>query len=176
MIAENLSEHTPVFKEAYAKYYPMVERFVLKNNGTSADAQDLFQDTMLVVLEKLRQDNFVLTATLKTYTMAIAKNLWLKKLNTPKWQFSLSELAEESDFFAQIDTAIEQEQSYWDKLQFYLQKITEHCQALIHDWFFGGLSVEDIQQKYGYTTKHNAQNQKYKCLNQIKKEQEKARE
>lgn len=171
--SEKKIKETFVFNETYSQYFPMVKRFVLKNNGTITDAEDIFQETMIVLLEKLRQDNFVLTATLKTYVMAIAKNLWLKKLNAPKQAFSLSDISDESAFFAQMDIAIEQEQTYWDKFQMVFQKITQHCQNLIQDWFFTKLSTEDIQQKYGYTTKHNAQNQKYKCLNQIKKEHRK---
>jgi DNA-directed RNA polymerase specialized sigma24 family protein len=53
----------------------MVEYFILNNNGRTDDAEDIFQDTMIVLLEKLRQDDFMLTASIKTYIMAIAKNL-----------------------------------------------------------------------------------------------------
>lgn len=38
-------------------------------------------------------------------------------------------------------------------------RVTEHCQGLIHDMFFKEKSIEQIQKEYGYSTKHNAQNQ-----------------
>ena len=56
-----------------------------------------------------------------------------------------------------------------DKLQNLLHKITKHCQGLIHDMFFKEKTVEEIQKNYGYTNKHTLQNQKYKCVEQIKK-------
>jgi hypothetical protein len=40
---------------------------------------------------------------------------------------------------------------------------------MIDDIFFKDKSIEEVQQKYGYTTRHNAQNQKHKCVEQIRK-------
>jgi hypothetical protein len=34
---------------------------------------------------------------------------------------------------------------------------------------FKNKPIEQIQKDYGYSTKHNAQNQKHKCVQQIKK-------
>ena len=40
--------------------------------------------------------------------------------------------------------------------------------------FFKEKAVEEIQKEYGYASKHNLQNQKYKCVQQIKKMKEAA--
>lgn len=44
--------------------------------------------------------------------------------------------------------------------------------------FFKNKPIEQIQKDYGYSTKHNAQNQKHKCVEQIRKvkEQEEKKE
>ena len=123
------------FGQLYRDYFSLVNRFVINNSGQKEDAEDLFQDTMVVLIEKLRQDNFELTASLKTYIMAIAKNLWLKKLRSPKKIVEFSELLEQQ-YFEEINLAIEAEKSYWDRLQNYLHQITDHCKGLIHDMFF----------------------------------------
>lgn len=164
-------ENNNAFGLLYKEYFGMVNRFVINNNGESIDAEDIFQDTMLVLVEKLRQDNFELTASMKTYIMAIAKNLWLKHLRTHKKVVEFSELYD-NNFFEEINLAIEQEKNYWDKLQNYMHKITEHCKGLIHDMFFKEKAIEQIQKEYGYSTKHNAQNQKHKCVEQIRRVKE----
>lgn len=152
----------------YKEYFPMVERFVRQNSGRLEDAEDVFQDTMLVLVEKLRKDNFQLTASIKTYIMAIAKNLWLKRLRTAYREVEFSELHENS-FFDEINLTIEQEKTYWDRLQSYVQKISDHCKGLIDDMFFKGKQIDQIQREYGYSTRHNAQNQKHKCVEQIRR-------
>ena len=172
-IIEDLKgESNYAFGVLYKEHFGMVSRFVINNNGEADDAEDIFQDTMLVLVEKLRQDNFHLTASIKTYIMAIAKNLWLKRLRTAYWEIEYTELYD-NNFFEDINLAIEQEKSYWDKLQSYMHKLTDHCKGLIHDIFFKEKAIEQIQQKYGYSTKHNAQNQKHKCVEQIRKVKEK---
>lgn len=172
IIIDLKGESNHAFGELYKTYFGSVNRFITNNRGSSDDAEDIFQDTMLVLVEKLRQDNFQLTASIKTYILAISKNLWLKRLRTA---YRITELTDLHDnkFYEEINYAIEQEKDYWDKLQNYIHKITVHCQGLIHDMFFREKTVEEIQQDYGYTTKHNAQNQKHKCVEQIRKVKEK---
>ncbi len=164
-------ENNYSFGELYKNYFGMVNRFVNNNNGTTPDAEDLFQDTMLVLVEKLRHDDFYLTASIKTYIMAISKNLWLKKLRTAYRETEFTD-AQNNQFYEEITHAIEEEKSYWDKLENYISKITDHCNRLIHDMFFKNKPIEQIQKDYGYTTKHNAINQKHKCVEQIRKVKE----
>jgi len=164
-------ENSAAFEQLYKEHFSMVNRFVTNNNGRTDDAEDIFQDTMMVFLEKLRQDDFILTASIKTYIMAIAKNLWLKRLRI---SYKETEFTNKLDnkFFEEITLAIENERSYWDKLRSYLPLITIHCQKIIDDIFFKEKQIAQIQKEYGYSTKHNAQNQKHKCVEQIKKVKE----
>jgi RNA polymerase sigma factor (sigma-70 family) len=168
IISDLKGDNNHAFGDLYKNYYSMVNRFVTHNSGTTDDAEDLFQDTMIVLVEKLRQDDFYLTASLKTYIMAIAKNLWLKKLRNPYKEIEFTD-AMNSVFYEEINDAIEQEKTYWDKLQSFMTQITDHCNRLLHDMFFKNTPIEQIQEKYGYSTKHNAQNQKHKCIEQIRK-------
>lgn len=161
-------ENSKAFGDLYKTNFNMVCRFVSNNNGCIEDAEDLFQDTMVVLLEKLRQDNFVLTASIKTYIMAIAKNLWLKRLRTSYRKLEYSEIYNNS-FFEDINQTIDKDKNYWEKLNGYLHKITNHCKGLIHKMFFKQTTIDQIRKEYGYSTIHNAQNQKHKCIEQIRK-------
>ncbi|CAN5444652.1 hypothetical protein BH10BAC6_BH10BAC6_17060 [soil metagenome] len=164
-------ENNNAFGILYKEYFGMVLRFVKNNSGRADDAEDIFQDAMVVLIQKLRQDEFELTASLKTYVMAISKNLWLKRLRTAYRETELTAIYDDQ-FYEEIDLAIEQEKSYKDQLQTLLHKITAHCQGLIHDMFFKEKTIDDIQRDYGYSSIHNAQNQKHKCIEQIRREKE----
>ncbi len=155
------------FKLIYEKYYGLIEYHVLRNSGDSDDAKDLFQDVMIVLVEKLERDDFVLSAKLKTYIMAIAKNLWLKKLSTSgkkeTWDYR-----HEKDLFQEMQLSIEKETTYAEKLQHLFTKMTSHCHKLLDDIYYKMKSILEIQKEYGYSTKHNAQNQKHKCVQQLR--------
>lgn len=156
-----------IFQHINKKYYPVVENFVTRNSGNRADAQDLFQESAIVLLKKLEEENFFLRAKLKTYLMAIAKNLWFKKLRDSK-ELLASSIVYSNAYSEELNLAIDQEKSNFEKLLGLLAKISDHCNKLINDVFFREIPIEEIQQKYGYTSRHNAQNQKHKCIQQIK--------
>ena len=166
------SNSESAFGLLYEKYFPKVKRYILNNRGRIEDAEDIFQDSVLILYEKLFAENFNTYTCLGNYISGIAKNLWLKKLNNRSFHIEIHE-----NFFKEneeeINQAIEDEVNYWVKLEDYLKKISEHCQSLINDIFYKSKNISEIQSKYNYTTKHNAQNQKHKCIEQIRKIKEK---
>ncbi|MDR2085338.1 MAG: hypothetical protein LBP67_10140 [Bacteroidales bacterium] len=64
----------------YINTFPSIERYILSNNGTREDAQDIFHDSLIILIRKLSENNQIL-CKLSTYLYAIAKNLWLQKLS-----------------------------------------------------------------------------------------------
>ena len=171
IIIDLKGENNKAFGVLYKNYFGLISRFITNNNGTIHDAEDVFQDTMIALVAKLREDDFVLAASVKTYIMAIAKNLWFKKLRTATREIEFTD-THDNKFYEEINLAIEHEKTYWDKLKNYIHQITAHCKGLIHDMFFKNKPIEQIQKDYGYSTKHNAQNQKHKCVEQIRKVKE----
>ncbi len=169
MVANLRNGNRDSYEALYKENFASVEKFITKNSGTIDDAKDIFQDTLLVLIEKLRADNFELTASLKTYIIAISKNLWFKKLRYQSY-YRQSEFSD--TFNSEISTSINDEKSYWEKLQSYLSKITAHCNHLLQSMFFKNKNIEAIQKEYGYSSRHNAQNQKHKCIEQVRKVKE----
>lgn len=64
----------------YVEFGPVVRNLVRKNSGTQHDVQDLFQDAMIVLYARCRDPRFMLRCTLKTFFVAVCKNLWLQRL------------------------------------------------------------------------------------------------
>ncbi|WP_374444317.1 RNA polymerase sigma factor [Epilithonimonas sp.] len=163
---------TEIFGAEYYAYLDDIVWYVKQNSGTLSDAEDLYQDALMVLLEKLTQDDFQLSASLKTYIFAICKNLWLKKLRRVKVTVGLDEITQ-NDFFEEISEDIEKERSEKEKIDAFFLEITDHCKELIEELFLKSASLDEIQKKYNYATKHNLSNQKYKCMQQIKRYREK---
>jgi len=51
-----------------------------------------------------------------------------------------------------------------------LEKMGDPCKALLESFYFNQLSWEAIAEKFGYSNAASARNQKYKCLERIRKE------
>ncbi len=149
----------------YSEYFPSVMKHILQNSGSNEDAEDIFHDTVLIFLQKIRQPEFVLTSSLKTYLFAIARNLWLKKLKKDK-QLPTSALPEHVPFVDDYDGTIDS--SY--KVDILLTRITLHCRRVIKAIFIYRVSMESLMQKMGWKNRHTAANQQYKCIQQMKRE------
>lgn len=156
------------FDQLYTDNFQKILTYVQKNSGVKADAEDLFQDALIVLIKKLSDEKFVLSVSINTYLYAICKNLWLKKLRGKHTTYSIEEI-QSTDFLIEFNDSQEDSLFSINKLNTYLNKITSHCNKLLNDIYFRAKSIFEIQLNYGYSSKRNAQNQKYKCLEQLRR-------
>jgi len=55
---------------------PMIRLMVYMKGGSNEDARDIFQDGLIIMLEKLDDKNFTLTCKFKTFLYCVCENLW----------------------------------------------------------------------------------------------------
>jgi RNA polymerase sigma factor (sigma-70 family) len=157
------------FNLLYAFYYPGIEKFVKKNSGTAADAEDVFQETIMVLLEKVPKKDFVLTSSIKTYISAVASNIWLKRLRDAKGVIGLNIDLELEDMTLSEWERKEDNLLRRNRLQRIFEKLTRHCVIFLTRTFLSGASREQLIEQMGYRNAHTFDNQKYKCLEQARK-------
>lgn len=168
-IAKLAQRDNAAFNLLYTFYYPGIQKFVKQNNGTSADAEDVFQETIMVLLEKVPKQDFVLTSSIKTYINAIARNIWLKRLRDAKQVTRL-----EFDYELEDMTLAEWEQKEEkalkrNRMQRIFERLTRHCVVFLTKTFLSGASREQLMEEMGYRNAHTFDNQKYKCLEQARR-------
>lgn len=153
----------------YTFYYPGIQKFVKQNNGTSADAEDVFQETIMVLLEKVPKQDFVLTSSIKTYINAIARNIWLKRLRDAKQVTRLDFDYELEDMTLTEWEQKEEKALRRNRMQRIFERLTRHCVVFLTKTFLSGASREQLMEEMGYRNTHTFDNQKYKCLEQARK-------
>ena len=169
IIAEIRKKNEVALKELYKTHYPMVVHLICSNNGTEQEAKDVYQDAMIAFYERVQQPDFVLTCKIKTYVYAVCRRLWLKRL-TQKKRYHGN--IDEAESFLQIEEeikSIDELESDYLKMNTAMAGLGEPCVSIIRDFYVNGRSMEDISATYGYTNADNAKNQKYKCLQRLKK-------
>ncbi|HEX5169351.1 MAG TPA: sigma-70 family RNA polymerase sigma factor, partial [Cyclobacteriaceae bacterium] len=156
-------------RELYKSHYPMILNMVCSNSGTEQEGKDIYQDAVIAFYEKVQQPDFVLTCKVKTYLFAVSKRLWLKRLAEKK---RYTGRIEESETFLEIDAEmidLEKKEETFRQMSKALESLGEPCRSIIEDFYFRDQSMEHIRDKFGYTNTDNAKNQKYKCLQRLKK-------
>src|SRR5687768_10865709 len=64
----------------YQEYSSTIQSFILSNSGTPQDAEDIFQETVVTFIDLVKKNKFRGEAAIKTFLVAIARNLWLNEL------------------------------------------------------------------------------------------------
>lgn len=149
--------------DVYSLYYPSVEKHIVLNSGTTQDAEDVFQDTVMVLLSYVGKPDFKLTCSMKTLLFAIARRIWLKQLRYKTRREALTELEIQQEDFITDWEEVERSQKKYDSLPAVLSRISVHCSGLLKQLFLTG-KIPDH-----YKNDHSMRNQKYKCLEQARK-------
>ena len=161
-----------VIRSVYKKFYPAIMRMVLNNNGTEQEAKDVFQESILVLYHHVQKQNFILSCALQTYLYSVAKRLWLKQIHKKSGMLKLDERFYEGDDFADVESEVnvyEEREQNLDKMHESINQLGEPCKTLLTDFYIGRMGMDELAEKFGYTNADNAKNQKYKCLQRLKK-------
>lgn len=158
--------------QIYRLYYPPIERMIINNHGSREEAQDIFQETVMVLYNKICQTDFKLSSKLQTFLYAVSRRLWLKQLTrgTSKYNVELIEEQHEDVLFTDGDLdEHEVKEENFALMEEALNDLGEPCKSILHDFYIDNKSMTEICEKFGYTNTDNAKTQKYKCLQRLKK-------
>lgn len=142
---------------------PSFKRWVHKNGGSADDANDLFQDALIIVYKKCEEPTFQLTVDPKTYALSVAKYLY--KNHQRKFhnhELSIDDI-EENTQLLEIDEFVDKEDQY-RKAQTALRSIGEKCIELLNQYYYLKLNMQEIALNLEFRNAEVAKAMKYKCL------------
>ncbi|MFZ9387208.1 MAG: RNA polymerase sigma factor [Chitinophagaceae bacterium] len=153
----------------YQENFNMVQALIINNNGSSDDAKDIFQDSIIVLYEKLRSGGFELNCQIKTFLYSVSRRLWLKRLQQ---QNRYSAPGDNMQAVVSVEEEIEaheQRNTEYEMMEQAINHLGEPCKSLLEAYYLQKKNMQEIAASFGYTNADNAKNQKYKCLMRLKK-------
>ena len=153
----------------YRENYNMIQSLIINNSGSADDAKDIFQETMIVLYEKVRSGAFELNCLIKTYVYSVSRRLWLKRLQQMNRYAPALENLKDT---VPVDEEIEENERINNEFQVMekaIGSLGEPCRSLLEAYYLEKKNMQDIALSFGYTNAENAKNQKYKCLMRLKK-------
>jgi len=140
----------------------MIEGYVIHNQGDKDNAKDVFQDAILVVYNKVKSGELILTCKFGTYLYAICKNIWVQE----RKKYLLH--AEKLRHYPMVvhdpgpteDPLLQTHLTHlFDK---HFNELSDDCQKIL-SMYFNNFSVEDIRIAMNYKDLHHAADRKYRC-------------
>lgn len=153
----------------YKLYFPMVAHLVMSNSGTDDEAKDIYQEGVIVFYEKIRDNSLELTCQIKTYLYSVCRRLWLKRLGEKGRYLTRLDDSEGVVPVEEETNQHEEQERQFGVMGDSLQQLGEPCRSLLEAFYIRLQNMQDITEQFGYTNSDTTKNQKYKCLQRLKK-------
>ena len=160
-----ISQDPQALQAAYQRFYPGIAQHVQAKGGRAEDAEDVFQEAMVVVFRKLQDPDFELTCSLGTFLFGVSKKIWLNQASRrgrhPVQPLDDLEVAQAAD----IDTELERtERNRLFRAK--LKQLGADCQKVLR-LFFAGTPMTEIAQQMGYASESYAKKRKFQCKQKL---------
>jgi RNA polymerase sigma factor (sigma-70 family) len=154
-----------VLQFIYKQFFYKVNNFVRNNSGNDDDASDIFQEAIIVIYRKLKEDSKALeNRQFQLYLFSVCRFLWLKQLEKRKIENERVNdsipYQEDSYDDSFIETVNKNER--YSLYQKHFRNLGTDCQKIMQ-LFFDKVPLKQIAQVMGYKSEKYAKKRKYKC-------------
>lgn len=160
-----LRNNSTILRHIYKSYYHKINAFVTRNSGDESDANDIFQEAIIVIYRKLKADNLILdNCTFETYLYSVCRLLWLKHLEKRKNNIvKVEEIHHYSESIYEDDIQdIALKNERYKLFQDHFQKLGKDCQKILQ-LFFDKVPIKQIAEVMGFTSESYAKKRKHQC-------------
>ena len=164
------NKQTDCIRQFYREFFPLAKSIVGRNSGNREDAEDVFQDGMIILYEKAISDSVPLKCSLKTYFYSICNNIWKQRLDR-KWRLLYQDefVQEPSEEYDPLAFSVNEENLVKTRLYHYhFINLPEDCQQIIK-MFLDQIPFKEIAEKMKFKTEAYAKTRKYLCKNMLRK-------
>lgn len=146
------------------KKWPDVKRFLKTLGCNAVQAEDIFQEALVIFIRKKEDPTFDLTVEPFFYVRNTCKLLWYnearKEGRNPTFEFESDVTTQEDDWF--------QKEMKLNMVEKAIQQLGKQCRQIMELFYGAGESMSVIAQKVGLRNEKVAKAQKYRCLQKAK--------
>ena len=159
-----LADRAHTLTQLYRHAFPAVRQYVLQHGGRDQDAQDVFQDALVVLYEKATAGTLELSAAPGTYLVAVARHLWQREVarraRYPHTGLEAveSEVADEAPATEAAPVSVLTQ----------LEQLGDKCRSILLAFYYFGQPLGQIAATHGYRSVRSATVQKFKCLERLR--------
>jgi RNA polymerase sigma factor (sigma-70 family) len=152
----------------YRTQFSMTAAYIKQNSGTDEDAEDIFQEVVLVFIDVLKKDKFRGESTVSTFLYSLTRNIWLNELKKRGRSKLRDEIFEKGKDQTDEDVShliVNREMK--SQLMQLVDRLGENCKKILLAFYFENLAMKEILKTLDYENEQVVRNKKYKCLKQL---------
>ena len=155
-------------KAIYRGHFESLCWYVMNNNGSRQDAEDIFQEVLVSFIELVQQDKFRGESTIKTFLYSLNRFTWLNELKRRGRALAREEKYEKGLVHIEMDAG----QTIADRegkaqVMKVVSALGDTCKKILLLFYYENLSMKEILEQTDYDSEQVVRNKKYKCLKQL---------
>jgi len=146
----------------YEKCFKQIKHLIKINNGDDNDTKDIFQEAMMIIFAKIKNNELNFECSFSTYIYSVCRLLWLKELEKRRRR---CEKFFEGDNYIDVDNDVIELFEKNERRKLYLKhfnELSEACQKLL-TLFLNGVPIKEITKIMGYSSDQHTKNRRYRC-------------
>ncbi len=147
--------------DLYRENRRSVRALVTRNSGTEDDADDMLQEALVTLWERVRAGRFTYSAKLGTFIYATARNMWLRRLARARREPSGLDADPPAEEPSALDRMIDEEEAAIVRSA--LDELGEPCRKLLLLFYWEEESMESIAVQTGMANADTVKSKKYQC-------------
>ena len=154
-----------ILQYIYKQYYYNINYFIRKNQGSEDDASDIFQEAIIIIYRKIKENDLVFEkSSFKGYLFSVCRLLWLKQLEKRRVEKEKlnDSLPYQEDLYDDNLNEIVIKNERYGLYQKHFGALSTDCQKLLQ-LFFEKVSLKEIAVVMGYKSEKYAKKRKFKC-------------
>ena len=157
-------DNSIAIKKLFHQVYPIFANYVKRNNGTEADAQDIFQDSLLALIKTIRNDKFIEGNKVESFLLHVSKNLWINHITKKDNALNRQDVTTMENRFSHNDTnnsMLKTERAV--EVNKILELVGERCKELLLLANYENVSMKLIAIQLGLSSEDVAKSTHYRC-------------
>lgn len=168
LIQELRDGQDKAFSFLFREHFASTLHYVTNNSGTREDAEDVFQEALIVLVRKLREQTFELNVKVASYLYAVVTKMWLYKLRSRRGIYEDSDLLDNHmDPNNNFEVSDNQEAQY-AIVERTMTFLKEECREMLKLFYFERKSMNEIASVLGYSQDF-VKVKKSRCMNELRK-------
>lgn len=152
----------------YRHYYPMIENIIInKYKGTTADAKDVFQDSLIVIYEgAISNPPLKIEYSFFTFLATLCKRRMIRKIHR---NVNFVSYESEDELLQDSESEISELINKAERIKLYqkhLNEIGEKCRELIK-LVLEGYSIKEITKKLNFSSENYTMKRRTQCKDEL---------
>lgn len=153
----------------YRAHLQSLSNYVMHNNGSLADAEDIFQEVIISFVHLVKEGRFRNESSIKTLLYSMMRNHWLNELKRRGRALKREKYFEEQKIGATnspVTYGIEHREAS-KQLLCVVESLGNDCKKILLLFYYENKSMKEILETTHFENEQVVRNKKYKCLKKL---------